>query len=265
MTDLIKVEQQGEVVHIILNRPDKRNALNLPMMEQLDAVMDDVERLSGVRVVILRGEGQGFSAGIDLMGFMTGELNDRFGEGWRENLFTLTAFYQGIMTKIEACTYPVIALLHNYCLGMGFELALACDFRIATTGTRLGLPEARIGLIPDVGGTTRLTRILGVARAKEYIMTGREFDLTDAERWGVVNHIVAEDQLMARGMALADELCAAAPLAVSYAKKVIDGMTDIERGLRMEAWAQSILIRTEDVMHGAQAMMTKQKPQWKGK
>lgn len=265
MSDLIQLEQEGEIVHIILNRPDKRNALNLPMMEQLDSAIDQVERLSGIRVVILRAEGQGFSAGIDLMGFMTGELNARFGDDWRENLFTLTAYYQGIMTKIESCTYPVIALLHNYCLGMGFELALACDFRIASTGTRIGLPEARLGLIPDVGGTTRLTRLLGVARAKEYIMTGREFVLDDAERWGVVNHVVAQDDLLARGLALAEELCAAAPLSVSYAKKVIDGMSDIERGLRMEAWAQSILIRTEDVMHGAQAMMSKQKPEWKGK
>ncbi len=265
MADLILTKRENEIVHIILNRPDKRNALNMPMMEQLDTAFDTIERMDGVRVVIIRAEGKGFSAGIDLTSFMTGELNDRFGQGWRDNLFTLTAYYQGIFNKIEACTYPVIAVMHNYCLGMGMELALACDFRIASQGTRLGLPETRIGLIPDVGGTTRLVRTIGVPRAKEYIMTGREFDLTDAERWGLVNYVTTEDTLMQKSMSLADDLCNAAPLAVSYAKKVIDGTDDIQRGLQMEAWAQSILIRTDDIMTGAQAMMTKQKPNWQGK
>lgn len=266
MTDkLIVLEREGEVAQVILNRPEKRNAMNLPMMEQLDAAFDEIERMDGLRVVILRGEGKGFSAGIDLMGFMSGELNHRFGDHWRDNLFTLTALYQGILNKVEQCTYPVIGLLHNVCLGMGCELALACDFRVVTEGTRIGLPETRVGLIPDVGGTTRLTRLIGVARAKEYIMTGKEFNLTDAERWGLVNYVVPEGDLMAKGQELTEELCAAAPLAVSYAKKVIDGTHDIQRGLQMEAWAQSILIRTDDVMVGAQAMLSKQKPDWQGK
>lgn len=263
LAELVTYEQSDAIVTLTLNRPDKRNAMNWEMMSQLDAALDAVERLAGVRVVIVRGAGQSFSAGIDLMGFP--QMVEQFGEGWRDNLFHLTATYQSILNKIERCTYPVIALLHNACIGMGLELALACDFRIAAEGTRLALPETKLGLIPDVGGTTRLTRLIGVARAKEYIMTGRDFDLADAERWGLVNYVVPPADLTARGMALADELIACAPLAVSYAKKVIDGMDDLERGFQLESWAQSVLMRTEDFANGAQAMMTREKPQWKGK
>jgi enoyl-CoA hydratase/carnithine racemase len=265
MSDLILIERHEHVAEIVLNRPDKRNALNLEMMNGLDDAFAEVERMTDLRAVIVHGEGPGFSAGIDLMSFLSPELVETFGERWRENLFTLTARYQGIMNRIERCALPVIALLHGYCLGMGFELALACDFRIAAEGTRLGLPEARLGLIPDVGGTTRLTRLLGPARAKEYIMTGREFDLADAERWGLVNHVVPLDNLRTRGYELAAELAQAAPLSVSYAKKVIDGLSDLQRGFQLEAWAQSMLIRTEDVMRGAQAMMAREPVEWTGR
>ena len=116
---------------------------------------------------------------------------------------------------------------------MGFEIALACDFRIAAVGTKIGLPESRLGLIPDVGGTTRLTRLTGVARAKEYVMIGKNFDLNDAERWGILNAVVPPEEVLAKGESLVAELVQAAPLAVSYAKRVIDGMGDIERGLQL--------------------------------
>lgn len=265
MSNFILTNQRDHIFEIIMNRSEKRNAMNLPFLNQLGDAIDKAESTSGIRVVIIRGAEDYFSAGVDLTSFMTGELVERFGENWRDNLFPLTEHYQGILNKIERCSLPVIALLQKYCLGLALELALACDFRIATEGTRLGLPESRIGMIPDVGGTTRLTRLIGVARAKEYIMTGKEFDLASAEQWGLVNYVVPDDQLMAKGEQLAQELTDAAPLAVSYAKKIIDGMSDIERGLRMEAWAQAILIKTEDLMTGAQSALTKQKPEWKGK
>jgi enoyl-CoA hydratase/carnithine racemase len=129
----------------------------------------------------------------------------------------------------------------------------------------MGLPETRLGLIPDVGGTTRLTRLVGVGRAKELILTGRTFSAEDGEKWGIVNAVVSQDELHAKAVALADELANCAPLAVSYAKRVINDLADVERGLQMEAWAQSILIRTEDFATGAQAMLLKEKPLWKGK
>ena len=263
MSNLIQVHPRDTLVEIVINRPEKRNAINWPMMEELSAAIDSIEQIKGARVVLLRGEGTGFSAGIDLMGFS--DLIDRFGENWRDNLFPLTAAYQAVVNKFERCSLPVIALLHGYCLGLGLELALACDFRIAAEGTKIGLPETRLGIIPDVGGTTRLTRLVGPARAKELIMTGRNVNLDDAERWGMVNYIVPANELMNKAESLAAEIAQSAPLAVSYTKRVIDGISDFERGLSLEAWAQSVLMRSEDFANGAQAMLMKQPVEWKGK
>lgn len=263
MSDQVTTRQEGPIVEIVLNRPAKRNAINLTMMQALDAAITEVEKTEAARAVIIRGEGNGFSSGIDLKGFPS--IAEVFGENWQDNLFPVTAYMQGVLNRIEQCRLPVIGLLHGFCFGLGLELALVCDLRIATESTTLGFRESRIGLIPDVGGTTRLTRLVGPARAKELIMTGRDFGADFAERWGIVNHVVAEDGLVARGRALADELVAAAPLAVSYAKRIINGIADIERGLQLEAWAQSVLIRTEDFANGAAGMLTNDAVEWKGR
>jgi enoyl-CoA hydratase/carnithine racemase len=233
------------------------------MMQDLDDAISKVSTMVGVRVVLLRAEGRGFSAGIDLMSFQ--DTPEVFGENWRHNMLPVTAAYQAVVNKFERCPFPVIALLHGYVLGLGLELALACDMRIVTEGTLLGLPETLLGIVPDVGGTTRLTRLIGHARAKEYIMTGKNIPLDCAERWGLVNYVVPKNGLMEKAEQLAAELLNAAPLAVSYAKQVINGLEDVDRGLQLEAWAQAHLMSTEDFEQGAQAMITKQKPQWKGK
>jgi enoyl-CoA hydratase/carnithine racemase len=263
MSEFILTQQRDNLFEIILNRPEKRNAINWPMMTELESTITEAEKTSGLRAILVRGEGTGFSAGIDVTTFLG--ASERFGEGWRENLFPLTEAYQSILNRFERCSLPSIALLHGYCLGLGCELALACDFRFAAEGTKIGLAESRLGIIPDVGGTTRLTRLVGPARAKEYIMTGKNFDLIDAERWGVVNRVVPPEQLLTTGEALVTELMQAAPLAVSYTKRVIDGLTDLQRGFQLEGWAQSQLIRTEDFEIGVQAMLTKQQPAWKGR
>jgi enoyl-CoA hydratase/carnithine racemase len=263
MSDLVLVQQREQLVEIVLNRPEKRNAINWPMMLALEAAIHQANRLPGARVILVRGAGGAFSAGIDLLGFP--DMIEAFGEGWRENLFPVTAAYQRILNPFERGALPTIALLHGYCLGLGFELALACDFRIAAEGAKMGLPETRLGIIPDVGGTTRLTRLAGVGRAKELIMTGRTIDAVCAEQWGILNAVVPADDLLGRGEALAAELALAAPLAVGYAKRVINDLADVERGLQLEAWAQSHLMRTDDFETGAQAMLTKQPPVWKGK
>jgi enoyl-CoA hydratase/carnithine racemase len=263
MTDLIQTRHEGAVFEIILNRPEKRNAINLEMMLGLGQAMAEAERAQGARAVLLRGEGQTFSAGVDIVSFQQAAAH--FGENWRDNLFPMTHKYQAVLNAVERCSLPVIALLHGHCLGLGMELALACDIRIAAEGTQMGLPETRIGLIPDVGGTTRLTRLVGPARAKELILTGKTIDAKLAERWGIVNSVVASEQLEAQGRAFVAEIEAAAPLAVNYAKRIINAVSDLERGLQHEAWAQSILIRTQDFEQGAQSLLMKQPPQWQGK
>jgi 3-hydroxypropionyl-coenzyme A dehydratase len=129
----------------------------------------------------------------------------------------------------------------------------------------MGLPETRLGIIPDVGGTTRLVRLVGPARAKEIIFTGRHFGMDYAERWGIVNYVVAQEDLMTKAETLAEEINLSAPLAVGMAKRVIDGLSDVDRGLMLEGWAQSQLMSSEDFMEGAQSFMMKRPPNWKGK
>lgn len=263
MSEYVLTNRRDTIIEIIINRPDKRNAINWAMVEALDAAITDAEKQAGARAVLLRGEGTGFSAGIDLMSFQ--DMAERFGDNWRDNLFPLTQAYQAVANRFERCSLPVIALLHGYCLGLGMELALACDLRLAAGGTKLGLPESRLGIIPDVGGTTRLTRLVGPARAKELILTGRSIEAQKAEQWGIINECVPPETLLERGEALAAEIIQAAPLAVSYAKRVINDLSDVERGLQLEAWAQSRLMPTDDFATGAQAMLTRQPPEWKGR
>ena len=145
-------------------------------------------------------------------------------------------------------------------------MALACDFRIAAARTKLGLPEARLGIIPDVGGTTRLVKLVGVGRAKDLVMTGRHIDAEEALNWGMVNAVYPKTELEQGVAQLIDALAASAPLAVSYAKRVINDIADNSRGLHIEAWAQAQLFRTADFQRAVRAMLSKEYPiDWEGK
>lgn len=258
MSELILTSLENGIFEISLNRPDKRNALNWPMMQGLDNALDEAERAfnSGqARVIFIRGNGPAFSSGIDLMGFPA--YAERFGDRFRENLFSTTALLQGIFNKLENHSLPSIALLHGYCLGMGFEMALACDLRLAAAGTRIGLPETRLGLVPDVGGTTRLLNLVGPARAKDLILTGRNIRAEQAEVWGIINSITSEDNLVEQAHAYANQIMQGTPHATSYAKRVINDMMDNHRKQQIEAWAQSALMRMEDFERAVQAMIMK--------
>jgi enoyl-CoA hydratase/carnithine racemase len=263
MSELIITRQRDAVLEIILNRPDKRNAIHMDMFREFDAAVAQANRTPGLRAVLIRGEGESFSAGIDVSSLLG--LAQTFGTHWMQRMRSITDEFQGILTRLERLEMPTIALLHGHCLGLAFELALACDLRVAAEGTALGLPESRLGMIPDVGGTTRLTRLVGPARAKELIFTGRRFDAELAERWGIINYVVPREALLDKGDELASEIAQAAPLAVGMAKRVIDGLADIDRGLMLEGWAQSQLFSSEDFMEGAQAFMSRRPPQFNGR
>ncbi len=263
MSDLIRTQQRDDIFEITLNRPEKRNAINLEMMRGLDTAVQTANRAPDIRAVVIRGEGKAFSAGIDVSAFLA--LAQEFGPHWQSRTLSITEMFQAVLTRLERLAVPTIALLHGHCLGLALELALACDFRIAAAGTKLGLPETRLGLIPDVGGTTRLARLVGPSRAKELIFTGRQMDVDTAVTWGIVNYVVPAGELTARADELAAEIRQAAPLAVGLAKRVIDGLDDVDRGLMLEAWAQAQLFRSEDFMEGIQSFMLKRPPQWQGK
>ncbi len=262
MSELIICRREGAIFEVTLNRPGSRNAINDDMMDALSAAFDRAEHeFSGdARVVIIRAAGRVFSSGIDLNQFSPPD------EIPRDNLFPITARYQAIFDKIERCSLPVICVLQGYCLGLALELALACDFRIAAERAKLGLPESRLGIIPDVGGTVRLVKLIGAARAKDLVMTGRNIDLPQALDWGLVNAVYPKSELEAGVAEWVETLVAAAPLAVSYGKRVINDIVDNSRGLQIEAWAQAQLFRSEDFRRAMQAMLDKTYPiDWQGK
>ena len=262
MSDLIVTRRRGPVFEVILNRADKRNAINDEMMNAISAALDraETEFSAGARAVVIRAEGRVFSSGIDISQFQA--MSDE----WRGNLFPLTARYQAIFNKIENSSLPVICVMQGYCLGLALELALACDFRIAAERAKLGLPESRLGIIPDVGGVTRLVKLIGPARAKQMIMIGGHITAEQARDWGLVSDIFPKDALESGLADYVDALCAAAPLAVSYAKRVVNNMMENSRGLQLEAWAQAQLFRTEDFSNAVQAMIDKKYPiDWQAK
>lgn len=262
MSEQILARREGLVFEVTLNRPKERNAISDEMMNALADAFDRAEHEfnDGARVVLLRGAGRAFSSGIDLS-----QLHS-LDEDLRNNLFPFTARYQAILNKIERCSLPVVCVLQGYCLGLALELALACDFRIAAERTKLGLPEARLGIIPDVGGTVRLINLVGPSRAKDLILTGRTINLSQALDWGLVNAVLPKADLEQGVNDFVEALAASAPLAVSYGKRVINDIMDNAAGLQMEAWAQAQLFRTKDFQNAIRAMMDKTYPiDWEGK
>lgn len=267
MFETIKTELQDKIFHILLDRPDERNAVNLQMVQEIGQAVDLAEKAfnaGDARVLIVRTEGRVFSQGIDLSA--TDDYVEIYGEKWRENLFATTRTLQDVLTKLERSSLPSICLIQGYCIGTGFEIALACDFRIVAERTRISLPETRLGIVPDVGGTVRLVKLIGSSRAKEVILTGRTVDLSQAEQWGMINTIVPKAELTSKAHELADELKQSAPMAVNYGKRIINDIADIQRGLNIEAWAQAALFRSEDFQAGVDAMLNKSYPvEWKNK
>jgi enoyl-CoA hydratase/carnithine racemase len=265
---VIKLRIDGEIAYLGLNRPEKRNAVNGEMLRALPAALDEVDRAE-IRAIVLYGEGQVFSAGIDFTS-LSSDTGASGGAGGGPDLPRFRRFVaesQAALNRLESIEKPVIGALHGYAGGLGLEIALACDARIAAAGTRLGMPEVRIGLVPDVGGTTRLTRTAGYARAKELIMTARLIDADEAERIGLVNRVVAPGTQVDAATELAREMARNAPLAVGLAKKIIDRGHSLDKltFMELEALAQSSLLGTEDFREGARALAERREPKFKGR
>jgi enoyl-CoA hydratase/carnithine racemase len=267
--ELIKVRVEGEIAYVGLNRPEKRNAINNQVLREIPEAIAKADQ-PGVRAIILYGEGAVFSAGIDFSSF-AGEGSVQGGSATaRTDLSRFRYFIgesQAALSRLESVEKPVIGALHGYVGGLGLELALACDARVAAAGTRLGMPETRIGLIPDVGGTTRLTRTVGYARAKELIMTARLIDAEEASRIGLVNRVVEAGRHIEAAEELAREIARNAPIAVGLAKRIIDRGHGLDKGtfMELEALAQSSLLLTEDFVEGAQALAQRRDPKFKGR
>src|SRR5213594_3573757 len=254
-TSLVVTRREDAVLYVGLNRPEKRNAIHRDLLLALVDAVATAERDRDVRAVIVYGEGPVFSAGVDFEGESRAPFRTHVGE------------MQAALSRLEAIERPVIGALHRYVPGLGLELALAFDLRVATGDCELGLPEVRLGLVPDVGGTTRLVRTVGYAKAKELIMTGRMIPAAEAAAIGLVNQVVPPGDHVAAAARLASEIAANAPLAVGLAKRLIDlgHGVDKQTFLQMELLAQSILVRTDDVREGARAAVERRPPRFTGR
>jgi enoyl-CoA hydratase/carnithine racemase len=206
-------EKDG-ILHIKLNRPEKRNALSFEILGEIKQCFSEVATLPTVQVVLLSGEGKCFSGGTDLNSFQAGGSLQDIRRGVRT--------FQAVFNEIELLEKPVIALIHNYCFGGALELALACDLRICTPDATFNIPEVNMGMVPDGGGSQRLPRVVGVGRAKELILTGKTINAQKAELWGLVNEIVQPEKLEQTGIAWAKEIMANGMISVGLAKRNVD-------------------------------------------
>jgi enoyl-CoA hydratase/carnithine racemase len=206
-------EKDG-ILHVRLNRPEKRNALNFEVIREVQQCIAEVATLPGVQVVLLSGEGKCFSGGTDLNAFQAGGSIQDIRRGVRS--------FQAMFNEIELLEKPVIALIHSYCFGGALELALSCDLRICTPDAAFNIPEVNMGMVPDGGGSQRLPRVVGVGRAKELILTGKTINAQKAELWGLVNEIVPHEKLEQTGIAWAKEIMANGMISVGLAKRNVD-------------------------------------------
>ena len=269
MTDNYLVgEKSGNIYTITLNRPEKRNAI---MVEMLTGICEMAESQSvdpDIRAIILKGEGKIFSAGVDFnsLGAEVGACLGEAGAGGAP-LRALIYRFQQYFNRLEAVEIPIICAMHGRALGLGIELALACDIRLMSDDCIWAMPELRLGVIADLGGTSRLARLIGPSRTMEIFLTARDYTARQALDWGLVNYIYPQGDLLAEAEKMAGDMAGTAPLAGGAVKKIIkrgDGV-DLMTQLDMEANHNSMLLRTEDFQEGLTAMIEKRAAKWKKK
>ncbi|HEX7050183.1 MAG TPA: enoyl-CoA hydratase [Longimicrobiales bacterium] len=255
-TLLLRVEDR--VATIVVNRPDKRNALNATVRREMVQVLDALRDEPEVRVIIITGAGEkAFIAGADIS-----EFAERTPQQQRAAMEGRRLFEQ-----IAAYPKPTIAMINGYALGGGCEVALACDLRIAARSARLGQPEVRLGLLPGGGGTQRLPRIIGYGRAMRYILTGELIDATEAERIGLVNMVVDDAELEERTRALAREIAGHSPVALKLIKDAVRATLEmpLAAGLRYERELFITAFASEDRKEGVRAFLEKRTPEFRGR
>lgn len=257
MSELIDFARDGHMARIVLNRPDKLNALNREMMTAMADAIAAVDADSDIRVLVLTGTGpKSFCAGADILEWSHLSPVDM----WK---IWIRAGNQ-IMDSLSRLAIPVLAALNGYTLGGGLELALAADIRIAADHVRLGAPEVKLGIIPGWGGTQRLKHVIGTSRAKQMIFTGDLIPADTALAWGLVNEVVPASELAARTDQIAQAIADNAPVAVQATKALIDTESTVLDGALLEGVAGSLTAHTEDAHIGVEAFKARTTPEFKG-
>jgi enoyl-CoA hydratase/carnithine racemase len=254
---LVELTRRGAAAVITLRREEKLNALSSALEAAIGAALDS-DDVRDAAAVVFTGGPRAFSAGADV-----GELRDM-------DPAAIVAYYRatgGVYERVARLPQPTISAIAGHCLGGGFELALATDFRIAETTASFGLPEVGIGIVPSSGGTHRLVRLVGTARAKELILLGDRFGAEEAHRLGLVTEVADEGAGLDRALELAERLAQLPPLAVSLAKQIVDAMPDAsyDAGILLERLAYGMLAQTADAAEAAAAFTEKRAPRFEGR
>lgn len=248
---------------ITFNLPDKRNALTEEMNREIEAALIDAEGDSGITAIILTGGTKYFTAGMDVNDVISGHGE----EPTSVRMYQIHYPTQAVFRCVSKMSKSTIAAIAGYAFGGGLELALCCDFRIATENTRLGFPEIKLGLIPGAGGTQRLSRMIGITKAKELILTGEPILAGEAYQFGLINKVVSEESLLDEAKAFAKKFQTVPPFGFRIAKTIIDkGINmSLEDALEVEKLGFCMLYGTEDLKEGLKAFVEKRAPQFKGK
>jgi enoyl-CoA hydratase/carnithine racemase len=257
--DTLLIETRGPAAIVTFNRPDKGNALTLAMFRQLAELVGELGERAAVRAIILRGNDKYFSSGMD--------LEDMSGRSTVSQVREALEIARAANAALERCPKPVIAAISGYCLTGGLELALACDLRIAAENARFGITSSRIGTVAGMGGTQRLPRLVGPAKAKELLFSAEFIDAREAGRIGLVNRVVDNGAEVEAALALAAVLAQRAPLGLAFAKTAVDvGMTmPLEAALFFEIGLTAQLYTTEDKAEGIRAFLEKRPAEFRGR
>lgn len=255
----VLVEVVDGVATVTLNRPDVRNAISWAVVDALTETGGALAHNPAVRAVVITGAGESFCSGIDISTFGSegGEL---------EPAFAQVARFQDAFTVFEDLDVPVIAAVESYCYGAGFQLALACDFRVIADGARLSVMETKWGIIPDLGATTRLPRVIGLARAKDLAMTARIFDADEADRLGLADRRAAAGDARKVATEFATELAAGPPLPIGAIKRLMNASFDtpVTTGLEREQAVQRRMFASNDFKEAVTARFEKRPPRYTG-